>query len=111
MINDFIVKAFPEKNLLKISMDGYFQRSELELALHLAKSESRKLHPGFAVSLNIRNLRTSMNVIGVNFSKFRRLLMILGASNFHFIGVNHASSKALNEDVGFYPEENEWFLR
>jgi hypothetical protein len=103
MINNFIVKAFPERNLLKICMDGYFLRSELELALHLTKSESRKLKNGFKVIIDIRNMKTPINVLGINFSKLKRMLTILGAENLHFVGVDYASSKSVSEYVGFYP--------
>ena len=111
MINNFIVRAFPEKNLLKICMDGFFMKSELELALHLAKRESKKLHVGFDVFIDIRNLKTLTNVMGINFSKLKRMLTILGGGNLQFLGLDYASKESMQENVGLYSHKNEWFLR
>ena len=110
MINDFIVKALPDKNQLKITLDGYFMKSELELALHLAKKESRKLKQGFDILIDIQNLHSPVNSMDISFSKVKRILGILGGGKMHFAGLNYEIEKPVYENVGFYPDENEWFL-
>ena len=59
MINNFVVRAFTEKNQLKVLLDGVFMKSEFELALYLAKKEIRKLKPGFEVLIDIKNMHSA----------------------------------------------------
>ncbi len=59
MITNFTVKASREKNDLLIAMDGFFMKSEVELVLHLAKKECKKLIPGFSMSFDIQHFNTS----------------------------------------------------
>jgi hypothetical protein len=110
MINDFMVKAFPEKNQLKISLDGYFMRSELELALHLAKRESKKLRKGFDILIDIQNMKSPVNAMDISFSKLKRILGVLGGGRMMFAGINFALEHETHQNVGLYPNENEWFL-
>ena len=111
MINNFLVKAIPDKNQMKIILDGYFMKSELELALHLAKRESKKLSKGFDILIDIRNVKNPTNAMDISFSKMKRILGMLGGGNLRFAGLDYAYEMQSPETVGFYSNENEWFLR
>jgi hypothetical protein len=107
MINDFLVKAFPEKNQLKIILDGYFMQWELELALYLAKKESKKLQRGFNVVIDIREMETPLKNMEIHFGKIKRILKMLGSASLEFVGVDYTFKRSLFENVGFYAYENE----
>lgn len=93
MINDFLVQAFPEKNELKITLDGYFMISELELAIYLAKTESEKLLPGYQVLMDIKNLKTGTKKPDISFKKLQRMLKMIGGGSLRIKGMRKTSKK------------------
>lgn len=110
MINYFTVRANSEYNELSIKLDGYFMKSELELALYLVKKEITKLIPGFSLKLDINNLNASIKSGGFDRNRVNRIARMLGAGEISYVQINRASSKDVFATVGFYPYENEWFL-
>ncbi|MBN1951124.1 MAG: hypothetical protein JW801_07960 [Bacteroidales bacterium] len=110
MINDFQVRAFPNRNEMHISLDGYFMKSELELALQLVRSESKKLGPDFRVFLNIVNLKSEENGFRVNYRKLERFFRLLGSGDISLTGDRMTSAAVQANTVGFYAYENAWFL-
>ena len=110
MINDFLVRANREKNELKIVLDGYFMKSELDLAFQLARQESRKLMPGFDVFVNIRNLNIPNKELLLDFERFERILKIMGGGSLKIVGLENTLSGFMYRNVGLYPYENAWFL-
>lgn len=110
MINDFLIRAYPSRNELYICLDGYFMKSELELALQLAKSESRKLLPGFKIVLDILNLRSSLFKSKTDYKKIERLLKMMGGGIVSVSGQKYTNRNLHSQSVGFYPHENTWFL-
>jgi hypothetical protein len=111
MINSFIVKAVPEKNQLKVILDGFFMKSEVELAMHLAKRESKKLKKGYNVLIDITKFHSSEKVFSGNYGRIQHLLKMMGSGDLKFIGMNYNILAETNyANVGFYPYENEWFF-
>ena len=108
MINTFIVKSCTERNELQIILDGFFMKSELELAVHLAKRESEKLKKGFEVKLNLRNFHSSEYIVETYLIKMKKILSLAGCGSFNYIG--YAPARLAIEIGGFYPYENEWFF-
>jgi hypothetical protein len=93
MINDFLVQAFPERNELKITLDGYFMSSELELALYLAKTESEKLIPGYLILMDIKNLKTGVKKPDMSFKNLQRRLKMIGGGSLRIKGMRYRSNK------------------
>ncbi len=110
MINDFIVQAYPEENLLKVILNGFFMESEIELALQLAKNEAEKLKPDFNVFVDIHNLKVAHKNYNLGMDKMKKILKLLGAGNMHLSGSNLAYKGQRREYVGLYPHKNEWFF-
>ena len=110
MINNFFVRAFSDENELKITLDGYFMKSELDLALQLAKLETKKLMPGFSVLLNVENLNTADEELKLDFERFERIIKLMGGGSLRIAGLDAALFGLKTKSVGFYPYENEWFL-
>jgi hypothetical protein len=110
MINNFIVKAIPEKNQLKVILDGFFMKSEIELAMHLAKRESKKLNKGYDVLVDITKFRSSDKKSILSAGKIQQLLKLMGSGELRFIGMNYAFAETEYLNVGFYPYENGWFF-
>jgi hypothetical protein len=110
MINNFIVKAIPEKNQLKVILDGFFMKSEIELAMHLAKRESKKLRKGYDVLVDITKFRSADKKSVLSAGKIHQLLKLMGSGELRFIGMNYAFAEAEFANVGFYPYENGWFF-
>jgi hypothetical protein len=110
MINSFVIKAIPEKNQLKVILDGFFMKSEVELAMHLLKRESKKLKKGYNVLIDITRFHTAETAFSQNYSRIQHLLKMMGSGELKFIGMNYALEESVNESVGFYPYENGWFF-
>lgn len=110
MINSFIVKAVPEKNQLKVILDGFFMKSEVELAMHLARRESKKLKTGYNVLIDITKFHSSEKVFSKNYTRIQQLLKMMGSGELKFIGMNYVLTESANDNVGFYPYENGWFF-
>ena len=110
MINNFTVKANDDNNELSVIMDGYFMKSELDLALYLVKSEIKKLTPGFTVKIDITHLCSSGANAQFDTSLINNLTGSLGAGKIKYTGYNTTPARFLKPAVGFYPYENEWFL-
>ena len=110
MINDFIVQAYPEENLLKVILNGFFMESVIELALQLAKNEAEKLKPDFNVFVDIHNLKVAHKNYNLGMDKMKKILKVLGAGNMHLFGSNRSYKRRAGEYVGLYPHENEWFF-
>jgi hypothetical protein len=87
MINTFTVKANSDKNELSIKMDGYFMKSELELALYLVKKETKKLISGFTVLMDIKNLNSSNTRSHSNKRWVSNLAKSIGAGKIKQIGL------------------------
>ena len=110
MINDFLVRAFPDQNQLKIILDGCFMKSELELAFHLAKEESKKLLPGYNILVDIKNMKTTWKEFGSGLSKLNRLFREAGGGRLQIMGIDYESWSSTLNNVGFYPYENAWLF-
>lgn len=95
---------------MQISLDGYFMRSELELALQLVRRESTKLVKGFKVKLNISRLENEEVSLLLKLRKIKRLLLLMGAGMVRVTRENHSSESVFSQNVGFYAHENAWFL-
>lgn len=110
MINSFIVKALPENNRLVVLLDGYFMKSEIDLALHLIAKEAERLASGFGVFLDVQN----MDVLKRDYPKYLKWIsdeikkfdcgeiVLKGTSDRSFLRPQHY--------VGFYPNEIGWNL-
>ncbi len=88
MINNFIVKAIPEKNLLNVVLDGFFMKSEIELAMHLAKRESQKLKKGYHVLVDLTKFRTGERNNYANYERIQRQLRLMGSGELKLVGMN-----------------------
>jgi hypothetical protein len=110
MINNFIVKANTEKNQLRLVLDGFFMNSEIELAMHLAKRESKKLKKGYNVLVDITRLNSADKKISHNYSRIQQQLNLMGSGDIKFIDMTQESADYKNVFVGFYPYENGWFF-
>jgi hypothetical protein len=110
MINNFTVRANYDKNELRIEMDGYFMKSEFELAFCLVKEEIKKLIPGFTILINFNNSNSSKIKNQLNIRQINNLARSMGASSVNNIGRNKHSVSNTEAIVGFYPYENEWFF-
>jgi hypothetical protein len=110
MINNFIVKANTEKNQLRLVLDGFFMNSEIELAMHLANRESKKLKKGYKVLVDITRLNSADNKITDNYSRIQQQLNLMGSGDIKFIDTTHKLADYKNAFVGFYPYENGWFF-
>ena len=106
MINDFLIRAYPKENRLKVTLDGFFMKSELQLAIHLVRKESIKLNPGYEILLDIKNLKTDRREL--NFNKLSRLLMKMGGGTILNVGLDYDSEISESNNGGFYPHENTW---
>jgi hypothetical protein len=109
MINNFIVKAIPEKNQLKIILDGFFMKSEIELAMHLARNESKKLIRGYDVLIDITRFKSANKIFMMSYDRIRKLLKLMGSGEIKFIGINYAQLQTEGASVGFFPYKNGWF--
>ena len=107
MINNFTVKAYPEKNTLVMVLNGFFMRSEIELALHLARIESIKLNTGFDVLVNIENLKVAQKEFDMSYNKMKNILTLFGAGNLHLIEDYTVFTGVIDKTVGLYSYENE----
>lgn len=110
MINDFIVEAKKKNNQLYVLLDGIFMKSEIDLALCLMKKEIRKLKSGFEVIIDIQKMNTGLSPMSFNFSKYRKLLRLMGAGSVQFLGLSHFFEEHRYQNGGYYPHENEWFF-
>lgn len=79
MLEQFKIKASERNNRLNIVLSGYFLMSEVELALHLMKRESKKLQSGFEVTADIRNFKTPMKTQESILLRIKKSLRLLGA--------------------------------
>ena len=110
MINDFIVRAYPEENRMRVILNGVFMKSEIELALHLARTEAIKLKPQFEVVVDIQNLKFAYKNYDLSLSQMKKMLKLLGAGTMHIMDLNSTQIGREKVYVGFYPYENEWFF-
>jgi hypothetical protein len=110
MINNFLIKAIPEKNQLKVILDGFFMESELELAMHLAKRESKKLKKGYNVLLDVTRFHSSEKRISKNYARMNHLLKLMGSGDLKFIDMKQNLTEFKYSTVGLYPYENGWFF-
>jgi hypothetical protein len=85
MIDNYTVRAIPEKNALALLLNGFFMRSEIELAFHLARIESLKLNKGFDALVNIENLKVAHREFKMSINKMKRILTLFGAENLYFL--------------------------
>ncbi len=110
MINSFIVKALPENNRLVVLLDGYFMKSEIELAIHLIAKESKKLASSFGVLLDVQNL----DALAKDYPKYLKLisdkLKELNCGEIVLKGTPTRKYLQSREYVGFYPHEIGWNL-
>ena len=109
MINNFTIRALPGENQMQIVLDGFFMKSEVELAYHLAKKESNKLKVGFNVLADVRHFKCSPESFGMNILKLKKVLKTLGSGNMKFVGFNNPLPVKATSSVGLYPYENGWF--
>ena len=110
MINNFIIRAQPRDNLMQIVLDGFFMKSEVELAFHLARKESNKLERGFNVLADVRNFKCTPESFGMNLLKLKKILKNMGGGEMKFVGFSYSNPKTITETVGLYPYENGWFF-
>lgn len=110
MINSFVVRGLKENNRLVIMLDGYFMESEIDLTLHLIKSETKKLSPGFGVLIDIHNLDSQDKNLKQNLNIIKNLLKELGSGKFVFKGTEYGTRLNNSNSVGFYPHEIGWNL-
>ncbi len=110
MINDFIVQAYPGKNLMTVILNGFFMKSEIELALYLASNEAKKLQRGFEVLVDIQNLKVAHKKYNLGLTEMKKVLKQLGAGNIRISDLNRSFTRHSFNSVGFYPYENEWFF-
>jgi hypothetical protein len=89
-----------------INLDGFFMKSELELALHLAYKESKNLLPGFKVIMDISNLRNNKTNSGFNLNWIRHSIMAMGGGLISLTGKNMRFDELYAKTVGFYAYEN-----
>jgi hypothetical protein len=102
MINNFIVKAIPEKNMLDVVLDGFFMKSEIELAMHLAKRESLKLRKGYNVRVDLTKFRSNEKRNVLSFERIQQQLKSMGSGNMKFIGANFSLSNIVNETLSVF---------
>jgi hypothetical protein len=103
MEKSFIVTAIPSGNLLKIILRGFFLKSEVELALHLIKTEKIKLKEGFRVSIDISKFQSkSTDLMSLHY-KIQQLVKPHKA--FQTSGGSLIETEYSEQSVGFYPYE------
>jgi hypothetical protein len=103
MEKSFIVTAIPSGNLLKIVLKGIFLKSEVELALHLIKTESAKLKEGFRVTLDISKFQSKSTDMMSLHHKIQQL--VKSHKSFHTASTSLAGNEYSERAVGFYPYE------
>ncbi len=115
-MEDFKVKAVPEKNFLEIILGGYIMSSDIELVFYIAKKEIQKLNPGFEVRIDVRNYKTKNGKSELSSRKTRESFKDMGAGKVSYMQHNDYTMgrKALQAEtgynVGLYAYENGWFL-
>jgi len=110
MINDFIIQAISGENILKIVLNGFFMKSEIELAIYLARIESFKLKPEFHVLMDSKNLRVAQKNFTLSFHKMKKILTLFGAGSLQFVEPDPIFAEQKYHTVGLYSYENEWFF-
>jgi hypothetical protein len=86
MINSFIVKAIPASNMLKVVLDGNFMKSEVELAILLVRTESKKLKNGFRVVADLANFKSKGQDFHASYYKIQQVLRSIGCNEINFVG-------------------------
>jgi hypothetical protein len=86
MINNFIVKAIPDSNTLKVVLDGVFMKSEVELAMLLVRNESKKLKNGFRVVADLANFKAKDPGFHSGYYKIQLVLRSIGCNELNFVG-------------------------
>lgn len=103
LMNHFLIQADIEKNILRIILDGFFVKSEIELAFYLLRIEKRKLVPGYDAFVDIDNLRYVNTEVNITKSKMKKILKLSGAGKIQFAHGIHAIIGSDQIIDGFYP--------
>jgi len=102
-MNNFLVRADREKNTLRIILDGFFVKSEIELAFYLLRIERKKLMPGYDAFVDIENLRYVNDDVSITKSKMKKILKLAGAGRIQFSHGMYAIIESDKISDGFYP--------
>jgi hypothetical protein len=102
-MNNFLVQADSENNRLRIVLDGFFVKSEIELAFCLLRIERKKLQPGFDVFVDIENLKYLNVDITITKTKMKKILKLAGAGRIQFARETYSFVDYDKLPGGFYP--------
>ncbi len=76
----FKIKANPSKNYLYIFLEGFLNDDEISEATDTARTEARKLSPGFTIINNIGKYKPSTQKSADMIAKTQRYLSDIGAA-------------------------------